>query len=67
METPESNGGRLDSVALLLALALFLFASPFTDWWAGAGFPWYFPFALWGLLIALVGLRQHLMEGDDDA
>ena len=51
---------------LLLALALFLFASPFTDWWAGAGLAWYFPFALWGLLIALVGLQQYL-EADDDA
>lgn len=66
METPGSNGGRLDSVVLLLVLALFLFASPFTVWWAGAGLPWYFPFALWALLIALVGLRQYL-EADDDA
>lgn len=65
METPGSNGGRLDSVVLLLALALFLFASPFTDWWAGAGLPWYFPFALWGLLIGLVGLQQYL-ESDND-
>ncbi len=56
---PDRQGRSRDSVVLLALLGLFLFASPFTDWWAGAGLPWYFPFLLWGLLIALVGLAQR--------
>lgn len=63
MESGQSNGTRLDLVLLLLALALFLFASPFTDWWAGAGLPWYTPFVLWALLIAAMALRHWHERG----
>ena len=66
MESGDGNGTRLDLVLLLLALALFLFASPFTAWWAGAGLPWYAPFALWARVIAGVAW-QRWIEGGHDA
>lgn len=65
MESGHANGTRLDLVLLLLALALFLFASPFTDWWAGAGLPWFIPFVLWALLIAAMALRHWYERGHD--
>ncbi|MDX1608831.1 MAG: hypothetical protein R3225_01780 [Halofilum sp. (in: g-proteobacteria)] len=66
MEPDSTPGGRLDAVVLLLVVALALFASPFTTWWATAGLPWYFPFVLWALLIGLVALH-HWLERHRDA
>ena len=45
---------RYDLVILLGVLALLLFASPLTSWWASRGSPWYLPYLLW-LLIILLG------------
>ena len=45
---------RRDKDILLFLFALLLFVSPFTDWWAQATLPWFFPFALWGMLILLI-------------
>jgi len=64
-EDRTSGRGR-DIVVILTLLGLALFASPFTDWWARASFPWYFPFVLWGLLIALVAVTQILGHGFED-
>ena len=66
MPDSDTRDGRPDLVVLLLLLALFLFFSPLTAWWAGAGLPWFVPFVLWALLIALVAAHDRL-EGDDDA
>lgn len=69
MNRPEDsgeNGGRLDRVLLLFLVALFLFASPFTTWWAHANPPWYTPFLLWGLLIALLAFERQSSSPDDD-
>ena len=66
METDQADNPRLDLVLLLVALALFLFASPFAGWWAAAGLPWYAPFGLWGLLIA-AGALLHWRETRHDA
>lgn len=63
--TPDPTGARLDRVLLLFLLAVFLFATPFTSWWAHTEPPWYFPFLLWGGLIALVAFEQ-LTRSDDD-
>lgn len=65
MESGNASGTRLDLVLLLLLLALFLFASPFTQWWAGAGLPWYMPFVFWALLIATMFLRHWFDRGHD--
>ena len=66
MPDSRPTNGRPDLVVLLLLLALFLFVSPLTAWWAGAGLPWYFPFLLWAGLIALVAVYDRL-EHDDGA
>ena len=68
METQgtDPKGGGLDRVILLLVFALFLFASPFTTWWAEAEPPWYWPFLLWGLLIALIAVERSARPKRDD-
>lgn len=66
MTDPDSSRGRPDLVILLLLLALFLFFSPLTAWWARAELPWFAPFVLWALLIGLVATYDRF-EGDDDA
>lgn len=43
-----------ESTLLLALFALFLFASPFTIWWASDYNPWFLPYLLW-LLIILIG------------
>jgi len=63
---PDSATGKLDRVLLLLLLAVFLFLSPFTAWWAAAEPPWYVPFLLWAGLIALVAVEQTRRSADDD-
>jgi len=62
----RTSGRGRDIVVILALLGLALFASPFTDWWARASFPWYFPFLLWGLLIVLVVAAQILGHGFED-
>lgn len=64
---PDPAPGKLDRVLLLFLFALFLFASPFTTWWANAQPPWYFPFLIWGALIALVAFERSRRRSDDDA
>ncbi len=60
-----SGSEQSASAALVLALlALFVFASPFTDWWAGLGMAWYVPYLMWLALTALTALisrrtRRH--------
>lgn len=63
---PDAASGRLDRVLLLLLLALFLFLSPFTAWWAAAEPPWYVPFLLWAGLITLVAVTQTRRPPDDE-
>ena len=49
----------LDRVILLLLLALFLLLSPLLDWWAADTSPWYSPYLIWAVLIALTWLLQR--------
>ena len=59
----DSNGNpsrnRGDLTLILVLLAIFLFHSPFTGWWASLGLPWYSIFIFWLILIALSALNQH--------
>lgn len=50
---------------LLVLFALFLFASPFLNWWATLRSPWYLAYAIWFGVIALTFWLQW--RGDRDA
>ncbi len=59
----RAKGPVAESLTVLLC-TLFLFASPFTVWWMGAGLAWYFPYLLWFLSILATALlarqwRRH--------
>lgn len=50
-----------DRVILLLLFALFLLLSPIVEWWAADDSPWYAPYLIWALLIALTyALRRTI-------
>ncbi|MBU0501519.1 MAG: hypothetical protein KJ558_00375 [Gammaproteobacteria bacterium] len=51
MQRPDDQS--LDMSVLLTLLMIFIFASPFTRWWSGAGLPWFLPYLLWLLPILL--------------
>lgn len=55
MQTSPEAGGNGNSVLLFL-FALFLLVSPFAAWWLSRDPPWYVPYALWLVLIALAAL-----------
>lgn len=54
-----------DRVILLLLFALFLLLSPLIEWWAADDSPWYLPYLLWLVLIALgFAVQRHLQRND---
>ena len=62
-----------DRVVLLLLFALFLLFSPIVEWWAADDSPWYAPYLIWALLIALtfalqryINRRTKSEQNDDD-
>lgn len=59
MSNGPEPGKHLDTVILLLALALFLFASPLVTWWSDAGSSWYLPYLLWAIVILLTVWLQY--------
>ena len=50
---------RGDHTVLLALLAVFVFHSPFSRWWANLELAWHTIFILWGLVILLVALNQR--------
>jgi hypothetical protein len=58
MRAPSNKGRQSDLVILLFLFALFLMMPPFVTWWATAGFAWYFPYLIWGLVILLAAWQQ---------
>jgi len=61
MKGEQRTEAGLDRVILLLLFALFLLLSPLTKWWAADDSPWYAPYLIWALLIALTfWLRRTL-------
>lgn len=56
-----------DSVVLLfLIVVLLLAATPVTTWWATGTNPWYVPYLIWLLIIALtVWMQRWRMHGSD--
>jgi hypothetical protein len=65
MKMPEQNRRDLAVSTLLSICALALFASPFTESWAGFRPPWYLPYTLWALLIGLAAVLAQKPSGDD--
>ena len=60
-----------DRVLLLLLFALFLLLSPMVEWWASDDSPWYAPYLIWALLIALTfwlqrKIRRYTMDQHHD-
>ncbi len=53
MPQPPNNERRIERTLLPVLLALFLFATPFTFWWAQSR-SWFLPYLLW-LLIIVIG------------
>ncbi len=53
MNRTDRSEGLLDRVVLLFLFALFLLLSPIINWWAADDSPWYAPYLIWALLIAL--------------
>ncbi len=53
---------HLDRVVILFLFALFLLLSPFLNWWAADDSPWYTPYLIWGLLIALTWRLRCRLE-----
>ena len=55
------NEPLYDRVVMLLLFALFLLLSPIVGWWAADDSPWYAPYLVWALLIALTyALRRAI-------
>jgi len=59
MAGSSEPGKYLDRAILLFLFALLLFASPLVSWWASADHPWYLPYGLWLLVIALAFWLQR--------
>lgn len=55
----SSSRVRGDLTLILVLLAIFLFHSPFTTWWASLGLPWYSIFVFWLILIVLSAFNQR--------
>lgn len=58
MRTGLETGANSASVVIFL-FALFLFASPFTVWWAALNPPWYLPYLIWLALTAACWLAMR--------
>jgi len=58
---PDSQPSRrvVERIILVLALALFLFATPFIYGWARDNSPWYLPYLLWVAVIALTAWNYY--------
>lgn len=48
-----------DRAVLLGLLTLALFVSPDTSWWLGLSPPWYLPYVLWLVIIALAAWQSR--------
>ncbi|HEB97069.1 MAG TPA: UTP--glucose-1-phosphate uridylyltransferase [Sedimenticola thiotaurini] len=51
MPDPQDIRRQKEHSLLLVLLALLLFASPLTFWWASGHHAWFLPYLLWLLLI----------------
>jgi len=54
----KQSSPATDHTLLLALLALFLFHSPFANWWLGQHPAWYMIFIVWLSVIALVAINR---------
>lgn len=53
------------ATVVVFLVALFVFASPFTDWWADIGPPWYVPYLMWlGITLATAAITRRIRRYD---
>ncbi|HXK56273.1 MAG: UTP--glucose-1-phosphate uridylyltransferase [Gammaproteobacteria bacterium] len=65
MPKTTEPGRQYDRTILLLLFMLFLFASPFTTWWAIDQRVWFLPYILW-LLVILIAAWLHFRFRNHD-
>lgn len=53
------NSAAADHTIVLFIIAVLLFNSPLTGWWAAFALPWYALFLPWALVIVLVAINQR--------
>lgn len=60
----RTTGKTVERTLLLVIFALMLFASPVIFLWAQDDSPWYFPYVLWAIVIAVTAWinrrRKHV-------
>ncbi|WP_200799801.1 hypothetical protein [Ectothiorhodosinus mongolicus] len=49
----------MDKTLLVFVLGIVLFVSPLVSWWPELPFPWYAPYVMWAMIIALAFLTQR--------
>lgn len=54
----------MERVILLLLFALLLLISPLVEYWAADDSPWYLPYLLWGVIVALTAWLQRKLRSD---
>ena len=48
----------IDKTLLVFVLGIVLFVSPLVSWWPELPLPWYAPYVMWAVIIALAFLTQ---------
>lgn len=61
----NQSGRSVERTILVVALALLLFATPVTYWWAQDDSPWYIVYLLWLIIIALSAWLHFTRSADD--
>ena len=60
MRPAPDNGRYLDGVVVVFLLALIVFSPPVIELWATLSSPWWLPYAIWSVVIALIALVQRV-------
>ena len=58
MRIKREPGRPLTSLVLVFLFGLMMYATPFLTWWAVEDRPWYLPYLIWAIIIALVAFAQ---------
>ena len=64
MRTRLAQLSLQELTGVVLLVAVLLLAPPLLYWWAHPASPWFLPYLLWGLIIALAALLQQAGRRD---